>query len=274
MFCYLIHNLPWGNDLQLGKRNVRTFIMGTVCYILLHALLYASKVNFTPMVSAIVYTIRRYFWWIVLADAISMSIIYKLYYGRNILNEFPLFQTIRGWGGVGNEDNGIMQPDNTIRAPPARSEVPPPLKSPPNIAKQTLSEPDTNSELNIDLLSENESSEPPKLSFKEQLESEDPAIICDNCGEHTCICSTQTSEIFAEDFISDIYITPEAPEALKAPTELDAPDGTSGALEEESPLSNPQFETKLTAENIDKYIVNRTTIENSTSSIQSNELQL
>src|SRR6185503_12253170 len=99
MFYYLIHNLPWGQQLQPGKRNVRTFITGSVCYILLHALLFANKVNFNPMFSTFVHIIRRYFWWIMLADAISMSITYKLAYGRNILTEIPLFQMFGEWFG-------------------------------------------------------------------------------------------------------------------------------------------------------------------------------
>src|SRR5439155_20421858 len=92
--------LPCGQQLQACKRNVRTFIIGSVCYILFHALLFANKVNFSPMIATAVHIMRRYFWWIMIADAVAMSITYKIAYGRNILTELPLFQMIGEWAGV------------------------------------------------------------------------------------------------------------------------------------------------------------------------------
>src|SRR5690242_13686490 len=125
MFYYLIHNLPWGNDLQPGKRNVRTFITGSVCYILLHALLFTNKVNLNPMMTSIFYIIRRYFWLIVLADATAMAITYKIAYGRNILTELPFFQVMGDWVG-GRQENRQPLPPITHQQPP---QPPQPQKS-------------------------------------------------------------------------------------------------------------------------------------------------
>src|SRR5438132_840105 len=116
MFYYLIHNLPWGAQLEPGKRNVRTFIIGSVCYILLHALLFANKINFSPMFATALYILRRYFWWIILADAIAMAVTYKIAYGRNILTELPLFQMVGEW--IGGRENPQPQPQPQPARPP------------------------------------------------------------------------------------------------------------------------------------------------------------
>ena len=166
MFYYLIHSLPWGRDLQAGKRNVRTFIIGSVFYILLHGLMFANKIALFNLTVALAFNIiKRYFWWIFLADGIAMSVTYKIAYGRNILTELPLFTMINEWihpppvniparanmavgigaganmgGGVGDAKNKpiINQKDDT------------PIKT--SLLNRQLED-----ELDIDLLTENES---------------------------------------------------------------------------------------------------------------------
>lgn len=84
MFYYIIHMLPWGIHLTQGKRNVRTFLFGSVLYILLHAFLYADSMNNT-----LFFILRRYFWYIFVADFIAVAILYKLFFGESIMHEIP-----------------------------------------------------------------------------------------------------------------------------------------------------------------------------------------
>lgn len=83
MFYYIIHNLPIWTDLPNGKRNVRTFLLGTVCYILLHALLF-SKIGEEKHYIKL---FRNYIYYLWAADAIAMAVIYKQFYKKSILSE-------------------------------------------------------------------------------------------------------------------------------------------------------------------------------------------
>jgi hypothetical protein len=161
MLYYLIHSLPWGADLQAGKRNVRTFLIGSICYILFHALLY-SDVKIPNYVTIAYYILRKYFWWILAADAVAMAISYKIAYGRNILNELPLFEVIRDlFGGHPAPPAPAPAPQNRIINLPLEVVPPPsipvPLPTPP--LKTSTKYPN---ELDIDLLTENEELPDPK----------------------------------------------------------------------------------------------------------------
>ena len=83
MFFYLIHNSPLWKNLENGKRNVKTFITGMICYILLHAYMYSEY----DSKNKIIEILRNYIWYIILADCAAMGVTYKLFYGRSILNE-------------------------------------------------------------------------------------------------------------------------------------------------------------------------------------------
>ena len=80
MFFYLLHISPLWKDLENGKRNVRTFICGTFCYILLHAYMFSAK-------NKTVKLLRNYIWYIIMADCAAMAASYRIFYGRSILNE-------------------------------------------------------------------------------------------------------------------------------------------------------------------------------------------
>ena len=83
MFFYLIHSSPLWIDLENGKRNVRTFLAGIVCYILLHAFLYSSYGSESQLIC----TFRNYIWYIILADCAAVATLYRMHYGRSILKE-------------------------------------------------------------------------------------------------------------------------------------------------------------------------------------------
>jgi hypothetical protein len=187
MFFYLIHNLPWGQDLQQGKRNVRTLIIGSVCYILFHALLYADRINFPPMFSTMVFIVRRYFWFIFAADLIAMSVLYKIAYGRTIFSEIPLPQMIGDLVGRGEvpleldvpdpEPEPMIQNEPKVNDPLTLNKDTEPVNKASDI-KNTINVNDVRplrvidpqnmiDELQIDLLTENEGSEPDPMTVSE-----------------------------------------------------------------------------------------------------------
>jgi hypothetical protein len=93
MFYYLFHHIfhYWFADLFKhktdGQKNVMTFLFGSIAWWLLASFLFAP--HFESMVSAnfISFGLRNFFIWLVLIDAISVAIIYKLYYNRSIICE-------------------------------------------------------------------------------------------------------------------------------------------------------------------------------------------
>lgn len=81
MFFYIVHNSPFWNKMPNKQRNIRTFITGSVLYIGLHIFLYSK---FAEGKKELTY-FRNYMYYILLIDVIAMAVIYKLYYGKNIL---------------------------------------------------------------------------------------------------------------------------------------------------------------------------------------------
>jgi len=284
MFYYLIHNLPWGNDLQPGKRNVRTFITGSVCYILLHALLFTDKVSLNPMLTTVFYMLRRYFWWIVLADAVAMSITYKIAYGRNILTEIPIFQALGEWvGGARGERQPVVPqprviagtgnpvPQNTVAGPklPPQSTVT--NKNTPTQKLQEKMKPTTglnDEELDIDLLTENESQPDEKTNqaVQQPQTNEVDGEIDDeteNEGE-----PDESGSRINEDIDEDID------------DEIDDESKTENDDQQTTPSSSPPEKSspgpKLTPENITKYVINRSKLKlkNTEVDIKSEDLNL
>lgn len=258
MFYYLIHNLPWGEHLQPGKRNVRTFIIGSVCYILLHALLFASKINFNPMMITITYVIRRYFWWIVIADALSMAITYKLAYGRNILTEIPLIEMVGEWIG-GARDVGLDGGNRNIRPTDPGLGEPIEVKTLPDLSIHStkLRETDLNSankinkedELDIDLLTENE-------SLPDQ-------------NSHNIMTNEPSVSPKAEDN-EEIDNTEPVANEVNNLDESGEPNGPDEKNEDEEEVDTP----KLTSENINKYVINRSRLKLAAIDIKSEDLNL
>lgn len=77
--------LPFGKDMQKGKRNVRIFVLGSMLYVAFHGLLRVmNEKNPENIYTSILY---NYFWYIAIIDACAMAILYRNYYGRSILKE-------------------------------------------------------------------------------------------------------------------------------------------------------------------------------------------
>lgn len=282
MFFYLIHNLPWGLELENGKRNVRTFLIGSVCYILFHALLYANNKNFIgmPMLSSFLYMIQRYFWWVLIADSIAMSITYKLAYGRSILTELPLLEVIGGWF-KGNRPE--LQPQLIVPAinPPAITILPKSINPMPismeldiknkklpvaNMKDLVKNLPKNNDDLDIDLLTENESIKP---IINNNLIPQ-PIVSDENIDEKDDINENKMEkEIKIESII-------ETKVENKSNTNMDVSDVSSLHSSNVSNNSSGSSGPKLTTENIKKYVLNRDSlkIKHSELDIKSEDLHL
>ncbi len=84
MIWYIVHNLvqllPFGSE---QNKNLFTFLIGVVSYTLIYAWFGATnKEN-----NVFIFTLFNYFWYIILADAFAMAIIYKNYYKTSIIGE-------------------------------------------------------------------------------------------------------------------------------------------------------------------------------------------
>ena len=90
MFCYLLNrSFLWRNsNLTEGQRNVRILFVGLILYLVLHSIAYSYKET-----SAIFKFINGYFMFIIIADIILCACLYKMYYGRSIVNELNGHET-------------------------------------------------------------------------------------------------------------------------------------------------------------------------------------
>lgn len=70
-----------------GARNVRTFLFGSIAYIFLAAFLYSPL--YQPLINGVFFlsALRDWFAWFVIADALTMAIIFRKYWGFSILWE-------------------------------------------------------------------------------------------------------------------------------------------------------------------------------------------
>ncbi len=70
-----------------GARNVRTFLFGSIAYIFLAAFLYSPL--YQPLINGVFFlsALRDWFAWFVMADALTMAIIFRKYWGFSILWE-------------------------------------------------------------------------------------------------------------------------------------------------------------------------------------------
>jgi hypothetical protein len=71
-------------DIPNGKKNVRTFIIGTICWILLASFLFSKTIVHTNF---FIVTLKNFFQWFLVIDICSIAVIYKLYYNKSIFNE-------------------------------------------------------------------------------------------------------------------------------------------------------------------------------------------
>jgi hypothetical protein len=88
MYFFLLHHVlkifPGLSELSNLRKNVITFMVGVILYIMTYAYLQTVVLNGGGI---FVETIRNFFVYILVADTISMGIIYREFYGRSIASE-------------------------------------------------------------------------------------------------------------------------------------------------------------------------------------------
>jgi hypothetical protein len=94
MFYYIIHHIlhyqiKGGSFAKKtnGQKNVTTFIAGSMAWWLLASFLWSPSFGSFVESHFVLWGMRNFFPWLVCIDAVSMSVIYKLYYNRSILCE-------------------------------------------------------------------------------------------------------------------------------------------------------------------------------------------
>lgn len=85
MIYYLLHQSPIFNNLSNGKRNVRILFIAMTIYIFLHVFTRENKNN--NYLCKIFQGCLPYF---IIGDIFLAGVMYKLYYGRSLLNELDL----------------------------------------------------------------------------------------------------------------------------------------------------------------------------------------
>jgi hypothetical protein len=84
---YLLHHSPFWENLENGKRNCRTFLVGSIIYITLYCVLKNLKVF--GYIDLFYEAFLSFLFYVFIADIASVGWLYKSYYGRSILNELP-----------------------------------------------------------------------------------------------------------------------------------------------------------------------------------------
>lgn len=94
-FYYVLHEyvLPESETFTGGKRNCATFLYGSFMYAVIYAVLKNLQLRYGMCMDAVIAA----FFTIVLSDAVAMSVIYRQYYGRSILNEIELDENVNKW---------------------------------------------------------------------------------------------------------------------------------------------------------------------------------
>ena len=82
MFFYLLHQLPWGQTMEDGKRNVRIMVIGLLLYYVIYFIILNVYIN-----SFIFLHVRNMIWFMFFWDICIMSWVYKNHFGRTIISE-------------------------------------------------------------------------------------------------------------------------------------------------------------------------------------------
>ena len=89
MFLYLTHEImnaiSYTKDWLESKKNCITFMIGLYLHFFFFLLLeYLSKSKF---MGGLCILFRQFYWYFIFIDGLTMAIKYKVYWGRNIMNE-------------------------------------------------------------------------------------------------------------------------------------------------------------------------------------------
>lgn len=99
MIFFLVHNViqhsPWIKDWAESKKNITTFLIGSLLYVFLLSFLQSERFQSLINSSFFLFTLKNWFIWIIGIDITAMAILYKNYWGRTILEELPETWSLR-----------------------------------------------------------------------------------------------------------------------------------------------------------------------------------
>lgn len=118
MFFYIVHKSPFWNKMSNKERNIRTFISGATLYAGLFIFMYSKFAEGKKELTFI----RNYMYYVLMIDIVAMAVIYKLYYGKSILDSSDSNQ-IPNSNKMKKEDMLRFMRENPL--PPLPYQVPP-----------------------------------------------------------------------------------------------------------------------------------------------------
>lgn len=86
----IIQNLiPWREGTKDSKKNITTFLVGGLLYVLLLSFLYSTSQKSLVESTSVLFTLRNCLILIFIIDITAMTFIYERYYKKGIANEVP-----------------------------------------------------------------------------------------------------------------------------------------------------------------------------------------
>jgi hypothetical protein len=105
----LIHNvIPWSKETKEGQKNIITFFVGVILYIITFGLLTESRYKVVIDNNILLTIMRNFFFYFFLTDVCTMACIYKLFFRRTIFCEAA--ETLHG---VNEDSRNEKVIDNT-----------------------------------------------------------------------------------------------------------------------------------------------------------------
>lgn len=109
MFFYIIHNSPFWEKLPFDKRIGRTYMVGIVCYVLLHTFLFSKFAETKENLKLF----RNYMYYMLVGDIIVLNITEKMYTESKTITQSTSY--LPNTSSISNLSNpsSILNPSNT-----------------------------------------------------------------------------------------------------------------------------------------------------------------
>lgn len=249
MIFNLVNIIPWGSDLPADKRIVRTLIIGCVCYVLLYSLISMNQFIQNQSIILILNMIRKFFWGVFAVDLSLLYILNKNDFSFSMIKN----KLLTGLFGEKKEQKLLPQAENPPQVLAKKQETV--VNHQPNQHEKSEKkiQGDDKDELDIDLLTE----EFVESEVKKEVSSASPVEIPVESKPHDD--TKQEKET-------------SAPSDKTGNKDENISDGPIISNNEEQCEKKPDC-PKLTQDNINKYVKNKTKIHLHTS-IKSEDLNL
>ncbi len=285
MFYYLVQKLPWGVDLEPNKRIIRAIIISSIGYSLLYAILLNAKICSNPMFFTVFQIIRKYFFFVLMTDIILTISLAILSHGRNFLYQLPFPQALKELLGF-TEENGQQTIPQTIQQT-IQHKVDPIIINQNQSTQKNLSQSTSSpkliqsgiknqneNELDIDLLTENESQPDENTNNNIQQTNKN------NDNDENLINDNDENLIDNDENLIDESLNSETNSTISTNQSNNENNTSEYEIQTENDiLTEPtsiEEGPKLTPENINKYVINRSKLKIKTNEvdIKSEDLKL